>query len=75
MLAAQVRSRFAGPGGQAEDFGPFLRALQGLGFSKVAQDASNSHFVTFELRKSGRGSGGSSPQSWPRLKSCMYKKR
>ena len=74
MLAAQVRSRFAGSGGKGEDFGPFLRALQGLGFSRVAQDAGSSHFVTFELRRSGSGGGGSS-QTWPRLKPCMYKKR
>lgn len=74
MHDAQVRSRFAEPSGQGEDFGPFLHALQGLGFRKVAEDTSNSYFVTFELRKSGSGSADSS-QSWPRLKPCMYKKR
>ena len=72
----QVRSRFAGAGGQGEGFAPFLGALCALGFRGSAQDASNSHFVTFVLRKT-KGSGGSQGGRvvWPRLKACAYKRR
>jgi hypothetical protein len=73
----QVRSRFAGEGGEGESFGPFLKALQGLGFSKKNVDTSNSHFVIFELQKakSGAKTGSVEALQWPSLKPCVYKKR
>lgn len=73
----QVRSRFSEGSGEGEDLGPFLRALQLLGFSKKSVDTSNSHFVIFELQKAClSGEAGSSEQlDWPSLKPCLYKKR
>ncbi len=71
----QVRSRFVSGG--ANDFGPFLEALRALGFALVRQDASNTMFVVFELRK--RAAGASkvpvTEPCWPALKACQYKKR
>lgn len=62
-------------GGDQEDYGPFLQAMQGLGFAKTALDCSNSHFLTFELKRRGRATDGEQNMEWPQLKACSYKKR
>ncbi len=71
----QVRSRFAGGGGGAEDLAPFLACLDQLGFDLVKQDARNKMFVELRLRR--RRDAGAPPSSipWPRLKVCQYKRR
>ncbi len=69
---AQVRSRFAA--GAAEDFGPFLEALRALGFTLERQDASNTMFVVWELRKREAGAARAAP-AWPALRACQYKRR
>lgn len=70
--AAQVRSRFAA--GASEDFGPFLRALRVLGFALARQDASNTMFVVWELRK-GKTDAAPGAPAWPALRACQYKRR
>ena len=85
MSLSQVRSRFANARAEGEDFRPFLRCLQQLGFKLHRQDTSDKMFVVFELRKGGKqddggGSGGGSsrkapPLTWPDLKPCIYKRR
>lgn len=75
LLLRQVRSRFAATSGEGEDFRPFLKALQGLGFSKKSMDTSNSHFVIFELQKVESDAKGGKSRDWPTLKPCAYKKR
>lgn len=75
---SQVRSRFAaGAGGSGkEDFGPFLRCLQQLGFKHAKTDASNQMFVVFVLRKARAAEPtAASCIAWPHLKACVYKKR
>lgn len=68
----QVRSRFAQGEGKTEDFGPFLSALEGLGFANKSVDSSNSHFVIFEMQKCSDNRG---MQKWPTLNPCSYKRR
>ena len=75
VLLLQVRSRFAGRSGEGEDFSPFLKALQGLGFSRKSMDTNNSHFVIFELQKAKSKAEGGDALEWPTLKACAYKKR
>ena len=65
-----MRSRFAAGG--REDFAPFLDVLRALGFALARQDAANTMFVVFELRKRGAPAGGI---RWPALKACQYKRR
>ena len=62
-------------GGDAEDFGPFLRAMNDMGFAKKALDCSNSHFVTFEMHRRGSSSKSVEDKAWPLLRACTYKKR
>ena len=71
----QVRSRFVPEGGDAENFGPFLRAMRGIGFAKKALDCSNSHFITFEMHRQGSPTKDVEDQAWPLLRACTYKKR
>ncbi|BDA41487.1 probable ribosomal RNA-processing protein 8 at C-terminar half [Coccomyxa sp. Obi] len=75
LWIAEVRSRFAGGSGDSENFRPFLKALQGLGFSKKSMDTSNSHFVIFELQKAKSNAESGRASEWPILKPCAYKKR
>ena len=69
----QVRSRFVAGG--REDFAPFLDALRALGFALARQDAANTMFVVFELRKRGGGGAPAGGIRWPALKACQYKRR
>ena len=62
-------------GHDAEDFGPFLQAMKGLGFAKKALDCSNSHFITLEMHRQGSPARNVEDQAWPLLKACTYKKR
>ena len=71
----QVRSRFVPEGGDAENFGPFLWAMRGIGFAKKALDCSNSHFITFEMHRQGSPTKDVEDQAWPLLRACTYKKR
>ncbi|WIA22070.1 hypothetical protein OEZ85_004414 [Tetradesmus obliquus] len=75
LWIAEVRSRFGGSSG--EDFKPFLRCLQQLGFKLVQQDASNRMFVVFVLKKqqAAAGAAAAAGLKWPLLKACVYKKR
>ena len=61
--------------GDAEDFGPFLRAMQGMGFAKKALDSRNSHFVTIEMHRQGSPAKNIQNLVWPPLRACTYKKR
>jgi ribosomal RNA-processing protein 8 len=72
LWIAEVRSRFAA--GAAEDFGPFLEALRALGFALERQDAGNTMFVVWELRKRGAGAPRAA-LAWPALRACQYKRR
>ncbi|EIE25221.1 hypothetical protein COCSUDRAFT_13779 [Coccomyxa subellipsoidea C-169] len=77
LWIAEVRSRFSEGSGESENFSPFLKALQGLGFSEKSMDTSNSHFVIFELQKASENKESPSLEQleWPSLKPCLYKKR
>lgn len=76
----QVRSRFAASERGGEDFGPFLGALRALGFELVKQDAGNTMFVVFVLRKAKaqqqqQQQAKQQQPKWPVLRPCVYKKR
>ena len=62
-------------GGNVEDFRPFLRAMQGMGFAKKALDSKNSHFVTIEMHRQGSPAKSVEDLAWPPLRACTYKKR
>lgn len=71
----QVRSRFAASSG-TEDFGPFLAALQQLGFKLVKQDSKNKMFVVFVLKQQQQvHATAAGAIDWPVLKACVYKRR
>jgi hypothetical protein len=71
---AEVRSRFVPVGSDFEDFEPFLSCLRGLGFRTVKQDLTNRMFVIWVLKKT-RQAPLKQALAWPKLGSCIYKRR
>lgn len=70
MWIAEVRSRFVTD--KVEDTGPFLQAVESLGF-KIASQMRNKMFVVFELQADSRKTA--LDVDWPLLKACVYKQR
>ena len=66
LKVAEVSSRI-------EDADAWSALLHALGFNETARDASNSHFVLYDLVKSARPPEATLPPM--RLKPCVYKKR
>ena len=66
LKIAEVSSRI-------EDKSRWLQLLHGLGFDLTDTDESNTHFVMYDLVKSGRPPAPTLPAM--RLKPCVYKKR
>ncbi|KAM3615712.1 uncharacterized protein V6R79_006585 [Siganus canaliculatus] len=64
---AEVASRF-------ENVRSFTSALSNLGFKMVSTDTENSHFFSFELRKTGNAPDNTKKVAL-QLRPCVYKKR
>ena len=72
-----MRSRFA-DASDKEDFAPFVRCLQQLGFDHIRSDTSNKMFVTMLFKKrpgAGAAAAAAKKIKWPPLKACLYKRR
>jgi ribosomal RNA-processing protein 8 len=70
---AEVKSRFVPEGADKEDFEPFLRSLQKLGFKVLKQSDGNKMFVVWICKKV-KGVVKRAVE-WPALKPCIYKRR
>ncbi|QDZ25836.1 putative methyltransferase [Chloropicon primus] len=87
LWIAEVRSRYSKvKGGDTRNSDFVKRICSDLNFKLLKHDNSNKMFVTYVFEKHGQGKGkaneagkSSSPQdlvaSWPKLSSCVYKKR
>ncbi|XP_068601274.1 ribosomal RNA-processing protein 8 [Brachionichthys hirsutus] len=67
LKIAEVASRF-------ENVRSFATALAALGFKMVSKDTENTHFSSFELRKTGEAPGNIKKFGL-QLRPCVYKKR
>eukprot|EP00743_Colponemidia_sp_Colp-15_P005124 GILK01005514.1.p1 GENE.GILK01005514.1~~GILK01005514.1.p1 ORF type:complete len:295 (+),score=58.24 GILK01005514.1:37-921(+) len=69
LKIAEVRSRF-------EDVAAFIQMLEGMGFTLLNQDDTNTMFLLFEFQKTSRAVQKKNlPASSVPLKACRYKKR